>query len=100
MVASMRYAVVQYDTPLLPPFATIAAEVALFPTLAAWVADQTDDPASPLHGLLDPARIVVAGHSRGGKLASLMLTSECCWRWSCWCCCCYVMAGRSCCVLQ
>ena len=34
--------------------------------------EDSRDPGSPLHGRLDLARLAVAGHSRGGKLAALL----------------------------
>ena len=81
-------ALLQYDTPFLR-IVTVGAEMRLFGPLADWVVDQAADPASPLYGRVDAQRLLVAGHSRGGKLASLMLTSECC-----------VEAGGACSVLQ
>lgn len=41
-----------------------------------WVADQGDDPASPLYGRADMASVAVGGHSRGGKLATLAFTGR------------------------
>ncbi|KAI7843307.1 hypothetical protein COHA_003138 [Chlorella ohadii] len=73
-IASWGWVVVQYDTPSLPPV-TIAAEVQLFPALAEWVAAQANDTASPLYGVADPQRLATSGHSRGGKLASLVFTT-------------------------
>ncbi len=42
-----------------------------------WVAAQANDTASPLYGVADPQRLATSGHSRGGKLASLVFTSAC-----------------------
>lgn len=46
-------------------------------TVPQWVAAQANDTASPLYGTADPQRVATSGHSRGGKLASLALTSAC-----------------------
>ncbi|EFN59881.1 hypothetical protein CHLNCDRAFT_153950 [Chlorella variabilis] len=73
--ASWGLVTVQYDTPFFP-LLTVAAEVQLFPYLLQWVADQGDDPASPLYGRADMASVAVGGHSRGGKLATLAFTGN------------------------
>lgn len=48
----------------------------LSPCPLQWIADQSDDVAAPLYSLADVGRLVTAGHSRGGKVASLAFTSE------------------------
>ena len=51
-------------------------QVALPPQLLAWVREQSEvagAAGSPLHGAVDVARLAVVGHSRGAKLAALML---------------------------
>jgi hypothetical protein len=62
---------VQYDTARLA-MPSIAAEAELFPVITAWLAAQSADPASRIYGQFDPQRLVLGGHSRGGKLAAIV----------------------------
>ena len=59
----------------------IATELELVPALVQWLAQQVCGSAgdgsgsrSVLAGRIDLDRLAVAGHSRGGKLASLLYT--------------------------
>jgi hypothetical protein len=68
---SWGYMSVQYDTARLA-MPSIAAEAELFPVITAWLAEQSADPASRIYGQFDPERLVLGGHSRGGKLAAIV----------------------------
>ncbi len=49
-------------------------KVACSAFLRSWVMDQARDPSSVVHGLLDEgSRVGAMGHSRGAKLAALLL---------------------------
>ena len=65
----------QYDTAVLS-MPTVKSEMDAFPALRLWVQEQGGTPGSRLHGLVDPERMVIAGHSRGGKLAALLFAGE------------------------
>ena len=72
--ASWGLASLYYD---IQGAATVTAEAALAPALAAWVEQQSSaNDSSQLYGLID-GRIVVGGHSRGGKLAALIYAGGC-----------------------
>jgi hypothetical protein len=53
-----------------------------FEPLLDWLAEQNENATSPLYGLLDLGQLVVGGHSRGGKLATLVFAGE---DLGCWC---------------
>jgi len=36
-----------------------------------WLVEKIQDPSSELHGKIDTGKMVIAGHSRGAKLAAL-----------------------------
>jgi predicted dienelactone hydrolase len=47
-------------------------QLSALPQLLQWLSAQNDDSSNELlHSRLDMARVAVAGHSRGGKLAAL-----------------------------
>lgn len=74
--ASWGYVVAGYN---LPRFrhTPAAAERDAFPSLLSWLQDQGGKGDSPLHGVVNGAtRVVVAGHSRGGKIAGLVFSAE------------------------
>jgi len=66
--------VVQYDTSFgsLP---SVASEVNAFPSLLAWVQTESG-PGGKLGNYSDPSAPVVAGHSRGGKIAALIFANN------------------------
>ena len=75
--ATHGYVVVQYDLPLLSIKPAIL-EVDLFPYFYTWVDAESKRPGSALntaHADLGTAAFI-AGHSRGGKLASLIYASN------------------------
>ena len=71
-LARHGYAVAQYDLPVLK-MVQDSAELALFPGMLGWLQQLTSQEGE-LAGQLDVARLGVAGHSRGGKLATLTMT--------------------------
>ena len=71
-MASHGYAVAQYDLPLLK-YLQDSTEVALLPGILAWLRQLTA-PGGVLSNQLDLSCMGLAGHSRGGKLATLALT--------------------------
>ena len=70
--ASWGYVVMQYNLQLfsMPP---AALEAQAYAPLVDWVKTQAANTKSPLYGLVDTSQVVVGGHSRGGKLAALVL---------------------------
>ncbi|KXZ46785.1 hypothetical protein GPECTOR_40g519 [Gonium pectorale] len=70
-VASWGYVVVQYTHTGLLPIVVDRVELGYLSPLLAWVGARGRADGSPLRGLPDTARLVVMGHSRGGKLAAL-----------------------------
>lgn len=54
----------------LAPFST--ALPLMLPSALQWAASQAATPGSPLFGRVDTNKIVLSGHSRGGKLAALV----------------------------
>jgi acetyl esterase/lipase len=56
-------------------------QLSALPQLLQWLSAQNDDSSNELlHNRLDMARVAVAGHSRGGKLAALQFAQG--GRWS------------------
>lgn len=55
----------------LPRFSMLA-QLQYFDPIMAWLREQHEAPTGFLHGALDLAKLAVAGHSRGGKLAGLL----------------------------
>ena len=75
--ASWGYGVVHYDIPLLSLTAPVIYEVEAFQPMRAWLKHLiNDDGKSPLYQQLDLSHVVVAGHSRGGKIASLIFSAS------------------------
>eukprot|EP00199_Chlamydomonas_sp_CCMP681_P001824 CAMPEP_0119105626 /NCGR_PEP_ID=MMETSP1180-20130426/3541_1 /TAXON_ID=3052 ORGANISM="Chlamydomonas cf sp, Strain CCMP681" /NCGR_SAMPLE_ID=MMETSP1180 /ASSEMBLY_ACC=CAM_ASM_000741 /LENGTH=365 /DNA_ID=CAMNT_0007090727 /DNA_START=57 /DNA_END=1154 /DNA_ORIENTATION=- len=75
-LASWGYAVLQYDLPgwMLKTIIKDDDEVAcLLPALLTWVKAQSRDPNSAIYEMIDLRRVGVMGHSRGAKLAALIL---------------------------
>lgn len=68
--ASWGYVVLQYN---LPRFSLTPAilELEAFNPLLQWVDKQTKNKTSPIYGRADMSKVVLSGHSRGGKLAAL-----------------------------
>jgi len=68
--ASWGYVVLQYNLPRLrlPP---AIVEVEAFNPLLRWVDEQTKFKSSPIYGRADVSKVVLSGHSRGGKIAAL-----------------------------
>ena len=66
--ASWGLASLQYDTGFATPSAM--EEVRLLPYLVKWMGMED----CPFCGLVDPNRVIVGGHSRGGKVAALVHT--------------------------
>lgn len=50
----------------------------VFEPLADWLEAQNGNTSSPLAGRLDLEQVVVGGHSRGGKMATLLFAGTCC----------------------
>ena len=73
-LAGHGYAVAQYDLPLLK-YLQDSTEVALVPGILRWLGE-SPAPGGPFSARLDMSRVGVAGHSRGGKLATLALAGE------------------------
>lgn len=70
--ASWGYVVMQYNLKLFSmPSARV--ETQAYAPMVEWVKAEASNKQSPLYGLVDTSRVVVAGHSRGGKLAALIL---------------------------
>jgi predicted dienelactone hydrolase len=104
-LASWGYAVLQYDTPVLKiipdtvevapwtrstnsthqqkllegqqycSFVMVQIEC-LGRILGTWLEEKIADPECELHGRIDTERMVIAGHSRGGKLAALQYAGD------------------------
>lgn len=68
--ASWGYVVLQYN---LPQFSLAPAilEVEAFNPILGWVDEQNKNKTSPLYGRVDVSKVVLSGHSRGGKIAAL-----------------------------
>jgi hypothetical protein len=68
--ASWGYVVLQYN---LPAFSLSPAiwEVKAFTPLLQWVDAQSKNSSSPIYGRVDVSKVVLSGHSRGGKIAAL-----------------------------
>jgi hypothetical protein len=66
------------ELPVQPPARPPARppQLKLFAPLRAWLDAQSREEGSRLHGMVDVARLAVAGHSRGGKLAALAFAGE------------------------
>ncbi|KAL6771963.1 hypothetical protein ACKKBG_A28455 [Auxenochlorella protothecoides x Auxenochlorella symbiontica] len=69
--ASWGYLVVQYDTPFFS-LPTVVQEMDVHPALHAWVEAQGKAASGLLSGRVAAGTCATAGHSRGGKLATLL----------------------------
>ncbi|KAL6747720.1 hypothetical protein V8C86DRAFT_1275937 [Haematococcus lacustris] len=74
-LATWGYTVLQYDLPgaVLKPFVRDEEEVGCMPLLLDWLRDQGRDPSSALYEVVDTQNVAAVGHSRGAKLAALLL---------------------------
>ncbi|KAJ9507355.1 hypothetical protein QJQ45_006324 [Haematococcus lacustris] len=74
-LATWGYTVLQYDLPgaVLKPFVRDGEEVGCMPLLLDWLRDQGRDPSSALYEVVDTQNVAAVGHSRGAKLAALLL---------------------------
>lgn len=70
-MASWGYAVLQYNTPILKIIPDTVEMGCLDQVLDNWLVEKIQDPSSELHGKIDTGKMVIAGHSRGAKLAAL-----------------------------
>lgn len=71
--ATWGYGTVSYNTPF-GSLITVEAELQVFPVLLSYLAQNVDSPSSPLFRRLSLDHIVTAGHSRGGKIATILYT--------------------------
>jgi dienelactone hydrolase len=69
-LASWGIATVRRDDPGFSEQTSSVADDAAF-LVTSWIAAVNADASSPLHGALDPGRVGLAGHSRGGQVALL-----------------------------
>jgi hypothetical protein len=74
--ASWGYATACYNLPRFHHIAS-ATERDIFPSLVTFLRNQSSVEGSPLHGVVDQSSpVLVAGHSRGGKVAGLAFASH------------------------
>jgi len=79
-MASWGYVCLQYNLPALS-LVSVSEEEELFPVMNDWIqngglAKALDGPKAGAYGYVDPSRLVVGGHSRGGKIAGLLFAEN------------------------